>query len=229
VIRSDIDFEIEINLRESALSVRTAIGEHMWEELHGQPAEELAAHVQAFLQSAGVSDVPQGSSGGSEVPGEPDGSSGYSPQEANKLARALSAVSGEMAAFRAGIREETSPIQVWPHHFDLSMIWLPGHKVPDQDPSNEEYADKQMNFGFVFGDEVIDEPYFYVTAYPLPDELPMVQLPAGTIWKTNGFSGAVLLYEDLASMSNRATYLQEFWLTLLAEGRTHLATNGIQG
>ena len=29
-----------------------------------------------------------------------------------------------------------------------------------------------MNFGFTFGDENIPQPYFYVTAYPMPDGLP---------------------------------------------------------
>jgi hypothetical protein len=37
-----------------------------------------------------------------------------------------------------------------------------------------------MNFGIAFGDESIPEPYFYVTAYPSPDALPKVVLPAGT-------------------------------------------------
>ena len=105
------------------------------------------------------------------------------------------------------------------------MIWLPGPKVPDQDPVDEEYADKQMNFGFAFGDESIPEPYFYVTAYPLPDALPEVALPEGSIWKSDGFSGAVLLYRDLVAMNDPAACLQDLWSTLLAAGQTHLAIN----
>jgi len=225
VIHGDIDFEIEMDLRESALSVRTAMGERMWEELRGQPAEELATRVDRFLQAAGVSERPQGIAGDTEAPDVANDLSGYSPEEASKLARALNEVSAAMVSFRAGIREETSPIQVWPHHFDLSMIWLPGHKVPDQDPANEEYADKQMNFGFAFGDESINEPYFYVTAYPSPAALSKVELPAGSTWKSNGFNGAVLLYKDLLAMHDPATYLREFWSTLLSAGKIELATN----
>jgi hypothetical protein len=119
----------------------------------------------------------------------------------------------------------SSPIQVSPHHFDLSMIWLPGPKVPGQDPEDEEYSDKQMNFGFVFGDGGIAEPYFYVTAYPLPEALPQTPLPDGTTWVFEGFSAAVLLYKDLAGMADPAAYLQEVWSTLLSAGRSHLATN----
>jgi hypothetical protein len=225
VIHGNIDFEIELNLRESAICVHTSTGERMLEELHGQPAEKVGAHVHSFLESAGVSAKPQGSVAGDDASADAQGFAGYSGEEANKLARALSAVSAAFVEFRAGIREESSPIQVWPHHFDLSMIWLPGHKIPDQDPADEESSDKQMNFGFVFGDEGIDEPYFYVTAYPVPTAMPQVELPAGATWKSEGFSGAVLRYKDLVAMDDPAGYLQELWSTLLAAGQTHLATN----
>ena len=150
---------------------------------------------------------------------------GYSADQANLMHRAIGSVAAALEDFRAGIREEKSPIQIWPHHFDLSMIWLPGHKVPDQDPADEEYTDKQMNFGFAFGDESIPEPYFYVTAYPSPDALPGVDLPAGTTWKSEDFNGAVLLYNDLVAMNDPAAYLQELWTTLLAAGQTYLATD----
>ena len=60
------------------------------------------------------------------------------------------------------------------------MVWLPGTKVAGQSLENEEHADKQMNFGFTLGDDTIHEPYFYVTAYPLPDEFAELPLPAGT-------------------------------------------------
>jgi hypothetical protein len=127
-----------------------------------------------------------------------------------------------MESFRAGIREETSPIQFWPHHFDLALLWLPGDKVPDQDPQNEEYADKQMNFGFTLGDAGIPEPYFYVTAYPLPEAFPGLPLPAGTTWQTEGFSGAVLLYRSLVQHADPDTYLLNLWNGLLSAGREHM-------
>jgi hypothetical protein len=127
-----------------------------------------------------------------------------------------------METFRAGVREETSPIQLWPHHFDLSMIWLPGDKIPGQDPMDEEYSDKQMNFGFAFGDESIPEPYFYVTAYPMPKTIAATRLPAGSEWKTDGFNAAVLTYRSLRDTSDPGGYLQDFWTRLLAAGQQHM-------
>jgi hypothetical protein len=223
VIHSNIDFEIELDLQASAINVSVSNGERMREELHGQPANNIAASICSFLESAGVSAKPEG------IAADGDTSSaavfsGYSADTAKDLASALGAVSAALVEFRAGIREESSPIQVWPHHFDLSMIWLPGDKIPDQDPADEEYADKQMNFGFVFGDESFAEPYFYITAYPLPDAMSQLKLPAGTTWKSEGFNAAVLLYKDLVAVDDPAAYLQELWTTLLVAGQTHLAS-----
>ena len=225
VVHHDIDFEVELDLRESTVEVRTATGVRMQEQLYGQPASVIRAAVHGFLEFGGVA-VPQlgdnASQTGSE---EPHDYIDYSSQEAIKLASALSTVAGAMAAFRAGLREESSPIQVWPHHFDLSMIWLPGNKVPGQDAANEEYADKQMNFGFVFGDESFNEPYFYVTAYPSPEAMTNIELPAGVEWETEPFNGAVLRYDDLLAMEDPAGHLQEYWSTLLAAGLVNLAND----
>lgn len=190
--------------------------------LTGQSSAEFAGQLAETLAAYGV-DMHKAP--GEKVMGD-EPHPGYSPDVAWDLHQATAAVAAGLEAFRAGIREETSPIQVWPHHFDLSMIWLPGPKIPGEDPKDEEHSDKQMNFGFVFGDEAISEPYFYVTAYPLPDAMPKLELPAGTTWRSDGFSGAVLLYKDLAASADPTGYLLELWNQLIASGREHLGTGG---
>ena len=222
VVYGDVPFEINLDLKESALTVRTALGEQMWEELRGQPALEVAARVRRFLEPLGAANLlPDMPAGDDSFTRSFDG---YSTEEAHKLGRIMSAVSATFEKFRAGIREETSPIQLWPHHFDLAMLWLPGDKIAGQDPNDEEYADKQMNFGFTLGDDGIPEPYFYITAYPLPDGFPAHELPAGTEWHTQGFTGAVLRYRRLCRETDPGAYLQQLWNGLLADGKQHLAT-----
>jgi len=217
IVNAGIDFEIELDLDVSQLRVIT-LAQHQTEDLNGQSAASIADWLEATLTAQGV-DPAQ--TAGAEVRGDV-AYTDYSPGQARYLHRVFLSVTAALTKFRAGIREETSPIQVWPHHFDLSMLWLPGPKVPGQEPANEEYADKQMNFGFVFGDEAITEPYFYVTAYPLPAALAKINLPAGTKWHSEGFSGAILLYKDLISVDDPAAYLQDMWSTLLAAGKQHL-------
>ena len=82
-----------------------------------------------------------------------------------------------------------------------------------------------MNFGFTFGDDAIPEPYFYVTAYPLPTALPRMYLPSGTTWRSQPFNGAVLPYRTLANMDEPAAYLKNLWQALLAAGEQHLGEN----
>ncbi len=220
VIHADIDFEIELDFRSSKMHLRTATGEVHSELLKGQPMYQLMDVIRDFLRATGIKrdlsdhDYPD--------PENTRQFDKYSEEQANLIGRVFSSVAATMRRFRAEISEESSPVQIWPHHFDLSMLWLPGEKVPDQDPKNEEYADKQMNFGFVFGDDSIPEPYFYVTAYPLPEALSQVALPAGTNWQSIPFQGAVLRYESLTGIDEPDIYLLELWRVLLNAGRTHM-------
>ena len=217
VIYGDTDFEIELNLAQSCVEVRTCSSMHR-EQLSGQSSAELAETIRNTLFASGVD---RGLTPPDDVESDnkhPD----YSPRQASLMHQAIGSIASALEDFRSGIREEKSPVQIWPHHFDVSMIWLPGTKVPGQDPANEEYADKQMNFGFVFGDEGIPEPYFYVTAYPLPDEMTAVELPKGTSWQSEGFSGAVVLYRDVVKHADPAAYLMDLWTRLIENGRTHM-------
>lgn len=221
VVNAGTDFELELDLRESYMYGRTADGATCAEALGGQPAARLAQLIRDFLLGNGVDErITSGIAQHDE-----SGFAEYSAEHAHSLARVLSSVSAVLAEFGAGVREETSPIQLWPHHFDLSMVWLPGEKIPGQDPTNEEYSDKQMNFGFTFGDEGIPEPYFYITAYPLPDGFASLPLPAGSRWQTEGFSGVVLPYRSLIESSDPDGYLLDLWSDLLLAGRRQLFEN----
>ena len=214
MIHSSIDFELELDLQSDRLHARIADGCTMSEPLGGRPGRELAAALASFLTGQGIDPrlVPDNKQRHSHDVMAP----GYSSEVAGNLAAILRSISAALTVFRSRVSEETSPIQLWPHHFDLAMLYLPGEKVPGQDPANEELSDKQLNFGFIFGDEFIPEPYFYVTAYPLPDGLTAVTLPDGTQWQSDGFSGAVLLYRRLLEETNPWEYLVGLWNGLLS-------------
>lgn len=216
----DMDFELELDLRADRLLAHVAGGNSLSEPLGGRSGRDLAGVVASFLADQGIDPklIPEDKKHESHDVT----AAGYSAQIAADLGSTLRSISGAMAAFRAPIAEETSPIQIWPHHFDLAMLWLPGGKIPGQDPADEEMSDQQMNFGFAFGDAGIPEPYFYITAYPLPDAMPALALPAGTVWQSEGFSGAVLLYQRLLEETNPQEYLVNLWNILLTAGRQHL-------
>ena len=217
------DFELELDLVADRFRGYVADGGELNEPLSGRPARELADEVAEFLTGHGMDRelIPADKRRANHAHLYKE----YSPGTARDLAAAFRSVTAAFNGFRAGIREETSPIQLWPHHFDLAMSWLPGEKIPGQDLNDAELSDKQLNFGFVLGDAGIPEPYFYITAYPLPDAFPDLPLPAGTTWRTDGFSGAVLLYRNLVNSTDPHRYLVDLWNGLLAAGRQHLLTD----
>ncbi len=220
MIQAGIDFELELDLKADRLLGHVAGGGTLSEPLGGRSGRELASVVASFLTDQGIDPklVPEDKKRESHnVTAD-----GYSVDTAERLGTALRSINAAMTSFRAPIAEETGPVQIFPHHFDLAMLWLPGEKIPGQDPANEEMSDKQMNFGFGFGDAGIPEPYFYVTAYPLPDALPGLVLPDGTVWQSDGFSGAVLLYLRLLEEADPEEYLVNLWSGLLAAGRQHM-------
>jgi len=110
---------------------------------------------------------------------------------------ALRSVYFALLSFKGSIIEETSNINFWAHHFDLAMLWFSGNLIEGQDPENWDYSREQMNFGFSAGDSEITEPYFYITAYPFPDETVNYNLSGSAYWHTEGWKGAILKYNDL--------------------------------
>jgi len=71
-----------------------------------------------------------------------------------------------------------APCVVWPHHFDLGGILALGDK-------------REIGIGMSPGDRNYDEPYLYVTPYPVAPNAVMPALAAGGQWSTH-FTGAVL-------------------------------------
>ncbi len=217
VYADGLDFELELDLQTSHLVARTASGEHWTRALHGQPADGIADELRIFLVGAGLPERL--------LPGVTDTGTGfpsYSSQQASKLGRALAGAGAVLDGLRAGIREESGPIGLWPHHFDLAMLWLPGGKIEGEDPDDEEYADRQMNFGFTFGDSMVAEPYFYATAYPVPQDFPETALVDGAEWYRDRFTGMVWRYASLCQTGDPAAALLAQWQALLDEGRRKL-------
>lgn len=217
-------FELELDLMHNRALGHVAGGESFARELGGQTAEQLAADLRDYLMAAGVESCfsPDCEPSGSHVPMDGSVRAGYSADLAASFSDVWRGVSAALALFRAGLAEETSPIMLWPGHFDLAMMWLPGEKIQDRDPANEEYSDKQMNFGFSFGDAEITEPYFYTTAYPLPPTMTALSLPGNARWHKGGFTGAVLEYQHLRSTAEPHAELIRLWQLLAAAGREQM-------
>ena len=148
----------------------------------------------------------------------------YDSAAIDHFRRTINWINGVFRGFKGGLREETGPVQIFPHHMDLSMNWFSGRLVPGVDPSDEESADEQLNFGFVTGDDSIPDAYFYVTAYPAPDGWMNLRLPQGAYWHTLGWTGAILPYAVVAESDMPLELLLGYLQTLQKHGAELMAT-----
>jgi hypothetical protein len=110
----------------------------------------------------------------------------YDHAEANNYSLALWWMERQFSSLKQTLSYGSySPILLYPHHFDLSLVWFP-------------YEDeRQISVGYSVGDENINEAYVYVTQYPETKEFKEAGLVRHAFWQSEGFSGAVLPYEAL--------------------------------
>lgn len=78
-----------------------------------------------------------------------------------------------------------SPLRCWPHHFDIATL------ITLESGVDAEKA-KSIGVGMTPGDGSYAEPYIYVTPWPYPDGMTLLELPAGGRWHMEGWFGAVL-------------------------------------
>ena len=96
-------------------------------------------------------------------------------------------------------RIEGAAVRCWPHHFDIATITsvAPG---------------RTCGIGMLPGDVMFPEPYYYVNAYPRPDEkYTSTPLQGRGVWNTEDWFGAVLTGSRLTvDPSAQANQVQSF-------------------
>jgi len=100
---------------------------------------------------------------------------------------------------RATLPGEPSPVQLWPHGFDLAFEWFGTRvEVYEEDGERQEFP-AQLNLGFFPGGPETP-PYFYSNPWPFEgDQLLGKALPEGASWHTEGWQGTILPYEQLSA------------------------------
>ncbi len=158
-------FDLRLDLIAHRLVIQAIHAQPPHTPLGGQSSAVLGAQIVTALENLGIETGLDKTKLGDTAPAH------YDRAAVERFWRALQRIDTILKRFQEKLETNTSPVQLWPHHFDLAMIWFSGRKVPDTDPADEEASEEQMNFGFSTGDDGIPDPYFYVTAYPLPDRL----------------------------------------------------------
>jgi hypothetical protein len=100
----------------------------------------------------------------------------------------------------------TSPVLLYPHHFDISLVWYPKRSHPAQMEQKH-----QLTFGLSTGDDTISEPYFYITSYPNGEQLKNKNFPTHAYWNKKDFTAAILPY----SQAHEANEVIKFFILAL--------------
>ncbi len=209
-----LDFELDLDLLSSYLCINFREHADVMIQLTGQSNTSLFDEIKTILNEKGVSlSIDESILNTTKYPK-------YSAEDALTIINALFFVTKSFRMVSYAQRNETGPVVLWPHHFDVAFLWFSGRLVPDKDPKDAENADEQMNIGFLFGDETISEPYFYITAYPWQDAFKDTELPQGAYWNGEGFNAAILPWSALQTQKEPQQFLKEFCELLLDTGKT---------
>jgi hypothetical protein len=78
------------------------------------------------------------------------------------------------------LRELHDDVRCWPHHFDIATLM------------EFDGGAKTIGAGLSPGDEMLDEPYWYVNHWPRTSATSFPPLAGGGSWNTEGWLGAIL-------------------------------------
>jgi hypothetical protein len=95
-----------------------------------------------------------------------------------------------------------SDVRCWPHHFDLATLI--------SFPARNADATRYVGAGLSPGDEYYDEPYFYVSVHPKPDNAALPRLPKVGHWHTHEFTAAVAPANRIVAANNQKAAAEEF-------------------
>jgi hypothetical protein len=205
-------FEVVLDLVNHHLLIESNFRESKTIKLTGQSLSALCEETCSLVSDIGIN-IP--------IKKErfDDGKAGeYDETAVEEYWKSLKEVHRILNTFRSTLRQERSPIQLWPHHFDLAMSWFSGRLIPGKDPNDAEASKEQMMFGFSTGDDSIPDPYIYITAYPVPDGFPNFEMPGSARWFDEGFRGGVLMYEDYINSMNPEFILLNYLRTFQKAG-----------
>jgi hypothetical protein len=181
--------EIELLLRRGELQLATSGGEDRRLSLAADPGGDGREALASALASIGVQ---------AELPAAAATAGDYDADAAGRYLDALAAVVCAFQRWQGDLHGETSPIHLWPHHFDLALSGFSGRVVPGMESAEPEHRDESVTVGFSTGDDGDPEPYLYAIAHPWPAGLVMEPLPAGR-WHGGNWKGGFLPWAEVAA------------------------------
>jgi len=200
VSSSDQTFEIIIDLINTRLIIESSYREPLRIALTGQSLNALCDETCSELVDIGVKPPL-------EKPSFLEGTRGrFDPEPLTKYWAIVTSVHQVMNKIKSELREEISPVQVRPDDLALILTWF-GEKLNVKSPS----SGKQIEFGFSTGDEVISEAYFYLSTFPVREEIKELIVKEYLIQKNEKPYRAVLPYGVVIKGENAEETIKDFF------------------
>jgi len=96
-------------------------------------------------------------------------------------------IANEICVLLIGIAQAKSEVRIWPHHFDTGIYFKAKRKLG-------------IGFGLAMKDNMVNDSYFYISAYPENYNIQYNNLPNKGNWKweiNENWKGAILTLEEL--------------------------------
>ncbi|SFM29023.1 DUF5996 family protein [Methanolobus profundi] len=223
----DMSFEMEFDLIEHVLIIRTSTDQNRNIELKGLSVSQFYKKVFSELSDIGISTkivaVPYDTPFSTEPFETDDKHSSYNEKYVNRYWRILVQMNSIFETYRGTFTGKCSPSQFFWHHKDLSLIFYSGRSVELWEGANpvdtEAYSHELIAFGFWPGDENVREPAFYASVYPEPEGLTDEPLsPEKAFWSPDGGGMALLMYNDARSTPDPKQAIVEFMESVYQAG-----------
>ena len=214
------NFEIEFDLREHRLEIRTSEGGLEDFGLYdGLTVADFYSSIFSNLSKLGIHPnirpLPYEAPSSTPFPDDNQNKS-YDKLYVERFHGILVAVDDILQEFRGRFLGKSTPVHMFWHSFDLALTRFSGKRVTPRDGAGmverEAYSHEVISFGFWFGDDKVPAPAFYAYAAPEPEGLANEPLsPAAAKWaESNGAHLALLMYEDARNSADPHAAVMEF-------------------
>jgi hypothetical protein len=218
-------FDVDLDLIDHVLSVRTELGAVERLALEPRTVAEFYSELMRALSVAGVpttiTQTPSELPDPTPFPDDVEHAS-YDPEWATRFWRVLVSVDAVLKEHRARFRGRTTPVQLWWGSFDLAYTRFSGR--PADPPVGADLIGRlggdaeQACAGFWPGDARLPEPGFFAYTYPQPLGIEEAGVgPEQAHWSAE-FGEFLLPYEAVRTASDPREALLDFLETTYRAG-----------
>jgi len=127
----DEAFELRVNLTTHRVEVSVSNGGEAALKIPGHSLADLTESLRKSLFNLGIRSQVDWSIL------DASGSTNYDPDQIDIFWDNLFRIHRVFTTFKGTLRGRTGPVQLWPHHFDLALLWFSGRLIPGTNIEDE--------------------------------------------------------------------------------------------